>query len=60
MQDYHVQYRDSGGWRTCITMSSSNGPERILIEMENAQAMYPGYDIRVVDGDGRLIDFLRG
>ena len=58
MQEYYVQFRDNSGWRTCTTLSASSGPQKILIEMEGAKACYPGYDIRVVDEDGRLVDIL--
>ena len=58
MQNLYVQFQDISGWRTCITLSASNGPQRLLIEMHNAQACYPGHRIRIVDEDGRLVDLL--
>lgn len=58
VQNYYVQFQDLSGWRTCLTMSATNGPQRLLIEMRNAKECYPGHRIRVVDDDGRLIDLL--
>ena len=58
MSNYYVQWQDNSGWRNCVTLSSKNGPERLLMEMKGAQSCYPGYRIRVVDEDGRLIDSL--
>jgi hypothetical protein len=57
-EDYYVQFQDNSGWRTCTTMSASNGGERLQIAMCEAQRSYPGYRIRVVDSAGRLIDML--
>lgn len=58
MSSYYVQFQDNSGWRNCVTLSASNGPERLLQEMKSAQSCYPGYRIRVVDDNGRLIDSL--
>ena len=58
MDEYHVQFQDNSGWRNCTSLSAKNGPERLLQEMKSAQACYPGYRIRVVDDNGRLIDSL--
>jgi hypothetical protein len=58
IRNYYVQWQDSSGWRTCVTMDANNTAERVYQEMKNAQACYPGYRIRVVDDDGRLIDML--
>lgn len=58
VQNYYVQFQDLSGWRTCITMNASNGAERVYLEMQEAQRSYPGYRIRVVDDNGRLIDML--
>jgi len=58
MSDYRVQFQDSSGWRNCITMSAQSTPHRILIEMKNAQSMYPRSRIRVVDENDRIIDIL--
>lgn len=58
MSDYYVQFLDSSGWRTCVTLDSNNTPQRLQMEMEMASRYYPGCRIRVVDQDGRLIDML--
>lgn len=58
MSNYYVQFQDNSGWRNAVTLSASNGPERLLQEMKSAQSCYPGYRIRVVDDNGRLIDSL--
>jgi hypothetical protein len=58
VQSYYVQFQDNSGWRNCMTMSASNGAERLQIAMCEAQRSYPGYRIRVVDEAGRLIDML--
>lgn len=58
IQNYYVQFQDNSGWRNCMTMDASNGPERVHISMLEAQRSYPGYRIRVVDDAGRLVDML--
>jgi len=58
IQNYYVQFQDLSGWRTCSTMSATNGSQRLLIEMETAQRYYPGHRIRIIDDEGRVIDIL--
>lgn len=54
----YIQFLDNSGWRNCVTMSATNNAERILIEMRSAAQSYPGYRIRAVDEDGRVVDIL--
>ena len=58
MQNYYVQFLDSSGWRTCVTLDSNNTAQRLQIEMEMAARYYPGCRIRVVDEGNRVIDIL--
>ena len=58
VQNYYVQFQDISGWRTCTTMNASKGAERVYMEMQEAQRSYPGYRIRVIDDNGRLVDML--
>lgn len=58
ISNYYVQWQDNSGWRTSVTMDAKNGPERILQEMKGVQSCFPGYRVRVVDDNGRLIDSL--
>ncbi len=55
---YHIQFLDNSGWRTCVTLDSNNTPQRLQQEMEMAAKCYPGYRIRVADENGRVIDLL--
>ncbi len=58
MESYYVQFLDSSGWRTCVTLDSNNTAQRLQMEMEMAARYYPGCRIRVVDEGGRLVDVL--
>lgn len=58
MSNYYVQFQDNSGWRNAVTLSARSTAERLFQEMKGVQACYPGYRVRVVDDNGRLIDSL--
>lgn len=52
-----IQAQDpTGVWRTYRNIP--NNSQRILAEMQDLQAQFPGYRIRTVDANGRVVDIL--
>ena len=57
MDSVRIQAQDSSGmWRTYLVMM--NIPQKILGEMRSLQSRYPGYRIRAVDQNDRVVDIL--
>jgi hypothetical protein len=58
MENIYIQFQDIGGWRTSVVMPATSSSQRILIEMQGVQRMYPDYRVRAADENGRMIDKL--
>jgi len=58
MANIYIQFQDLSGWRNSVTMPDTSSPQRILIEMQSVQKMYPNHRVRAADQDGRMIDKL--
>jgi hypothetical protein len=57
MDSVRIQAQDTSGmWRTYLVMM--NIPQKILGEMRSLQSRYPGYRIRAVDQNDRVVDIL--
>ena len=56
--DYiQIQAQDkSGHWRTYI--HTENNSQIILLRMKELQSQFPGFRIRAIDQNGRVIDIL--
>lgn len=58
MENIYIQFQDTSGWRTSVITPATSSSQRILIEMQNVQRMFPNYRIRAADESGRMIDKL--
>jgi hypothetical protein len=57
MDSVYIQAQDNSGmWRTYSVIM--NHPQRILAEMRSIQSRYPGYRVRAVDQNDRVLDIL--
>lgn len=58
MENIYIQFMDGGNWRNSSILPATASAQRILIEMQSVQRMYPNYRIRAADEAGRMIDKL--
>lgn len=57
MKLLHYQFQEGGMWRECGTVEEGASQHEIYIELNNLTMRFPGYRIRCVDDDGRVVDF---